>query len=63
MPEVYQHIADRDTFEIFFRNMRELLQPAESAHPITTKKKKRTPQELRAIVEAVLEIVDQYMEH
>lgn len=48
MPEVYQQIADRDTFEIFMRNLKELLSPLETPSQNTTgsRKKKKTPEEL-----------------
>lgn len=57
MPEVYQQIADRDTFDIFVKNLRELLLPDPA------KKKKKKPEELEQIVQACLEILEQYMEH
>ena len=61
MPEVYQYISERDTFEIFFRNIKEMLQPSEQM--ATTKKRKRNPEELTTIVDTVMEIVEQYMEY
>lgn len=60
MPEIYQQIADKDTFEIFIRNFKEYLVPDTTA---VQKKKKKKPEELEQIVQACLEILEQYMEH
>jgi hypothetical protein len=46
MPEIYQQIADKDTFDIFLKNFRELLTPNEVPSPMHTRKKKRKPEEL-----------------
>jgi hypothetical protein len=64
MPEIYQQIAERDTFDIFIRNLRDLLTPQDiqPANP-TTRKKKRKPEELEQIVQVCLEVLEQYMEH
>lgn len=59
MPEIYQQIADKDTFEIFIRNLKEYLIPEANL----TKKKKKKPEELEQIVQSCLEILEQYMEH
>jgi len=59
MPEIYKEIAERDTFDIFVRNLRELLLP----ETIINKKKKKKPEEIEQIVTACLEILEQYMEH
>ena len=46
MPEIYQLIAERDTFEIFVRNLKECLLPEN----LQNKKKKKKPEELNEIV-------------
>jgi fibrillarin-like rRNA methylase len=43
MPEIYQQIADKDTFEIFIRNLKEFLVPDTTT---VQKKKKKKPEEL-----------------
>lgn len=53
MPEIYQQIADKDTFEIFIRNLKEYLIPEVNL----TKKKKKKPEELEQIVQSCLEIL------
>lgn len=65
MPEIYQQIAERDTFDIFFRNFRDFLAPQElpSPAPPAARKKKRKPEEVEQIVQVCLEILEQYMEH
>jgi hypothetical protein len=50
MPEIYKEIADRDTFDIFIRNLRELLVPETTIN----KKKKKKPEEIEQIVTACL---------
>lgn len=60
MPEIYQQIADKDTFEIFIRNFKEYLVPDTTT---VQKKKKKKPEEQEQIVQACLEILEQYMEH
>jgi len=45
MPEIYQQIADRDTFDIFIRNFKEQLTPSENQpQNIVGRKKKRKPE-------------------
>lgn len=54
MPEIYQQIAERDTFEIFIRALRDLLTPSEQPPSTGGRKKKRKPEELEEIVKACL---------
>ena len=65
MPEIYQQIADKDTFDIFMKNIKEMLTPQSEGQQSSTsnKKKKKKPQEIEEIVEACLEIIEQYMDH
>ncbi len=62
MPEIYKEIAERDTFDIFLKNFKELLIPGEQ-NQTTSAQKKKKPEELEEIVHASLEIIDQFMEH
>jgi hypothetical protein len=59
MPEIYREIAERDTFDIFVRNLREFLIPETTLN----KKKKKKPEDMEQIVLACLEVLEQYMEH
>lgn len=53
MPEIYREIAERDTFDIFIRNLREFLLPDVAAN----KKRKKKPEEMEQIALACLEIL------
>lgn len=47
MPEIYTQIAERDTFEILIKNIKEFLNPVEATSATTTgRKKKKKPEEL-----------------
>ena len=63
MPEIYQQIAEKDTFEIVIRNLKEFLVPDATTTTNVQKKKKKRPEDLEQIVQACLEILEQYMEH
>ena len=59
LPEVYQQIGYKDTFEIFIGNLKEYLNPEVNS----TNERKKKPEELEQIVQSCLEILEQYMEH
>jgi hypothetical protein len=50
MPEIYQQIAEKDTFEIFIKNLKEFITPDIS----NSKKKKKKPEELDQIIQGCL---------